>query len=106
MAILVMFFLLLYLLSVLLVVLAGDRNATGNFVYRGTYAIFWSSSESGANAFRRNLSSTKSGVYRYANNKANGFSVRCLRIKINIFFLHANFCVLVKNNNLGFYGNF
>jgi hypothetical protein len=105
MAILVMFIIIGFAF-VLLVVLAGNRNTSGAMVSRGTNANFWSSSESGSNAFRRNLNSTKSGVNRNANNKANGFSVRCLRTKINIFFLHANFCVLVKNNNLRFYGNF
>jgi uncharacterized protein (TIGR02145 family) len=59
-------------------VLAGSRNTGGTMALRGTRALFWSSSELGANAFRRYLDSSN-GVDRGASNKANGFSVRCLK---------------------------
>jgi uncharacterized protein (TIGR02145 family) len=78
MAILVMFIIIGFAF-VLLVVLAGNRNTSGAMVSRGTNANFWSSSESGSNAFRRYLFSTKSGVYRHAINQAYGYSVRCLK---------------------------
>jgi uncharacterized protein (TIGR02145 family) len=59
-------------------VLAGSRNTGGTMALRGTRALFWSSSELGANAFRRYLDSSN-GVDRGASDKANGFSVRCLK---------------------------
>jgi hypothetical protein len=40
---------------------------------------FWSSTESGSNAWRRNLNYGNSTVNRNDNTKANGFSVRCLK---------------------------
>ena len=59
--------------------LAGNRNNNGNFNNRGSNANFWSSSESGGNAWRRNLNSGNSTVNRNPNNKANGNSVRCTK---------------------------
>ncbi|PKL30878.1 hypothetical protein CVV43_05060 [Candidatus Saccharibacteria bacterium HGW-Saccharibacteria-1] len=41
-------------------------------------ANLWSSSESGGNAWNRNLNTTQANVNRNTNDKANGFSVRCL----------------------------
>jgi uncharacterized protein (TIGR02145 family) len=51
-------------------VLAGARATSGAMANRDSYAYFWSSSESGSNAFARYLNSTKAGVYRNAINKA------------------------------------
>lgn len=59
--------------------LAGHRNTDGSFYNRGTYAYFWSSTESGASAWLRILSSGISTVNRATNDKAFGFSVRCLK---------------------------
>jgi hypothetical protein len=59
--------------------LSGHRNITGYFNNLGTRAFFWSSSESGTNAWYRYLASSEARVYRYTNNKTNGFSVRCLK---------------------------
>jgi uncharacterized protein (TIGR02145 family) len=59
--------------------LAGYRNATGSFFNRGSYAGFWSSSESSSNARYRNLSSGNSPVRRNTDSKVYGFSVRCLK---------------------------
>ncbi len=59
--------------------LAGNRSTDGSFYSRGTYANLWSSSPSSASAWYRNLYSAGATVGRYANSKANGFSVRCLK---------------------------
>ena len=60
--------------------LAGNRNtASPWFNNRGTNTNFWSSAQSGSNAWNRNLNSSNSTVNRNANTKAYGFSVRCLK---------------------------
>ena len=59
--------------------LAGRRYHYGSFYSRGSYAYFWSSSESGGYAWRRFLYSGDSSVSRNTSNKAFGFSVRCLK---------------------------
>jgi len=59
--------------------LAGYRYTTGTFSLRGTYTYLWSSLESGTNAWLRNLHSGHATVYRDTNDKAIGFSVRCLQ---------------------------
>ncbi len=60
-------------------VLGGYRHTNGSFYVQGTNAGLWSSSESGASAWRRNLNSSNSTVGRGADDKALGFSVRCLQ---------------------------
>ncbi|MBU4368116.1 fibrobacter succinogenes major paralogous domain-containing protein [Patescibacteria group bacterium] len=60
-------------------ILAGYRDTDGTFYGRGTYAYFWSSTESGATAWYRDLDSANATVYRHTYGKANGFSVRCLK---------------------------
>ncbi len=59
--------------------LAGNRTSDGLFNLRGSAAFFWSSTESGSSAWDRYLSSNEARVYRKTNNKANGFSVRCVK---------------------------
>ena len=59
--------------------LTGYRNTNGSFNNRGTNSNIWSSLESGTNAWRRNLNSGNATVNRNANNKLNGFSVRCIK---------------------------
>ncbi len=59
--------------------LAGNRNTDGLFNNQGTNANFWSSVESGVNAWNRNLNLSNATVNRNANSQANGFSVRCLK---------------------------
>ena len=59
--------------------LAGNRNTDGSFNNQGSNANFWSSTESGVNAWNRYLYSGYATVYRSAYNQANGFSVRCLK---------------------------
>jgi len=58
--------------------LAGYRGTDGSFGGRGSVTNLWSSSESGTNAWRRYLNSNDAGVYRVTNDKANGWSVRCV----------------------------
>jgi uncharacterized protein (TIGR02145 family) len=61
-----------------------EGNAAGNsfglaFNSRDTDSSFWSSSESGANAYYRAMISGFSTVYREASGKTHGYSVRCLK---------------------------
>ncbi|MDC9721054.1 MAG: hypothetical protein PSN46_10065 [Gammaproteobacteria bacterium] len=59
--------------------LAGYRYTGGSFYSRGDNTFLWSSTESGSDAYSRNLNTSFATVYRYTLNKANGFSVRCLK---------------------------
>ncbi len=59
--------------------LAGYRSTGGSFSYLTGSADLWSSLESGASAWKRNLYSGNATVYRSTSSKANGFSVRCLK---------------------------
>ena len=60
--------------------MSGFRNTNGSFYSLGSYTLFWSSSaSSSSNAWSRFLSTSYSTVYRSNDNKAHGFSVRCLR---------------------------
>ncbi len=60
--------------------LAGDRFTSGTFNSRGSGGNWWSSSETSATfAQRRYLVSSQAGVSRTSPNKANGYSVRCLK---------------------------
>ncbi len=59
--------------------LAGYRFTGGSFNGRSSSTDFWSSLPSGGNAWYRNLSSGNAAVSRTTGNKANGFSVRCLK---------------------------
>ena len=58
--------------------LAGLRNTDGSFLYLASLALLWSSSESSTSAWIRYLNSGNATVNRNTNDKANGFSVRCL----------------------------
>ncbi len=57
--------------------LAGYRDAADE--NRGTYAIYWSSSVSGGDAYSRSLNSGLPEVGRSISNKALAWSVRCLK---------------------------
>ena len=57
----------------------GYRDTDGSFYGRTTYALLWSSTESGTGAWIRNLNSGYSTVYRHTDDKAYGFSVRCIK---------------------------
>ena len=73
--------------------LAGNRNTTGAFNNRATNANFWSSSQSGSNAWNRNLNSSNATVNRNTNSKANGFSVRCLKDR-EIYIVETRHCLV------------
>jgi uncharacterized protein (TIGR02145 family) len=81
--------------------LAGNRNTDGTFNNRTTNANIWSSSQSGSNAWNRNLNSTNATVNRNTNSKANGFSVRCLKDR-EIYIVETQQCcvsIVGKNKN-------
>jgi len=56
---------------------AGYRITSGDLRNVGSYGFWWSSSPSGSRAWRRNLYSSNSDVYRITDLQAYGFSVRC-----------------------------
>ena len=58
----------------------GSRSFNYSFSFEGLFAFFWSSTEFSANnAWYRNLNYDSSYLFRYFNNKQNGFSVRFVR---------------------------
>ncbi len=59
--------------------LAGRRSTYGSFYDRGSFSIFWSSTESGSYAWFRYLDSSEARVDRNTIHKADGFSVRCVK---------------------------
>jgi uncharacterized protein (TIGR02145 family) len=57
---------------------AGNRNnSNGSLNNVGSNGNYWSSTVSGTNA--RNLNFNSSNANMNSNNRANGFSVRCLK---------------------------
>ncbi|MCK5063489.1 MAG: hypothetical protein KAR23_06175, partial [Candidatus Aenigmarchaeota archaeon] len=77
--------------------LAGYRGTDSSFNGRGTYATFWSSSESGTDAWRRILYSGFSTVRRNVNDKATGFSVRCLKDDLEGTYIEASTGTIAAN---------
>jgi uncharacterized protein (TIGR02145 family) len=59
--------------------MSGYRYTGGSFSNMGSYTHFWSSAASGSSAWRRDLGTSYSTVYRSTSSKASGFSVRCIR---------------------------
>jgi len=58
----------------------GGRNQNNDFSGIGYYAWFWSSTEHDSNlAWYRELMQLNSIIYRHADNKRRGLSVRCVR---------------------------
>lgn len=58
----------------------GYRNTDGSFNNVGDNGNWWSATENSAtNGWNRNLNYTEARVNRNTNNKANGFSVRCVK---------------------------
>jgi uncharacterized protein (TIGR02145 family) len=58
----------------------GCRYSNGNFLYMGSYAYYWSSTEYNSdNAWDRYLGFNYSQVSHDCNYKQRGFSVRCVR---------------------------
>jgi len=58
---------------------SGYRGTGGNYNVRSFETFLWSSTESGAIAWIRDLGYLITQVFRSANNKAYGFSVRCVK---------------------------
>ena len=59
---------------------SGYRYTNGNYYGRSYYAYLWSSFQySDTSAWYRRLRYSRTDVYRYYDNRAYGFSVRCLR---------------------------
>ena len=58
---------------------SGFRNTSGSFYNLSSNAYFWSSLESGTNAWLRLLHYDNSRVNRGGYNKSDGFSVRCIQ---------------------------
>ena len=59
--------------------LTGARGTNSNYYTRGSNTYLWSSTVGTTGAWKRCLYSTESNVYRNDYDKANGFSVRCLK---------------------------
>ena len=57
----------------------ASRNTDGTFPGLGIYGRFWTSSESGTAAMRRNMESPRADIARSEGNKLFGMSVRCLK---------------------------
>ncbi len=58
----------------------GLRSTNGSFSDIGIRGRWWSSSEfASTTAWYRLMNNNNGGVYRFSTNKANGFSVRCVR---------------------------
>jgi uncharacterized protein (TIGR02145 family) len=58
---------------------AGYRFTSGSFALQSDVAYFWSSGESGGNAWSRSLDHYDPRVVRSANSMSFGFSVRCVQ---------------------------
>ena len=66
--------------EVLGVVFAGFRtHSGGGFNHLGTGALWWSSSVSGSGVWGRALGTGSTSVWRFADSRSFGFSVRCVR---------------------------
>ena len=62
------------------ILLEGRRDTNGFFgTYRSDRTNFWTSTQSGSNAYRRVIYVTSSGVYRDNSSKSFAYSVRCLK---------------------------
>ncbi len=58
----------------------GNRFVTGTFNRIGNSGYFWTSTEAeDGHAWRRGVDINEEGIYRSINDKAFGFSVRCIR---------------------------
>lgn len=58
----------------------GNRSAGGGGFYNlGTEAVWWSSSVGGSGTWYRALNTGYTSVWRYADSRSFGFSVRCVR---------------------------
>jgi uncharacterized protein (TIGR02145 family) len=58
-------------------------NSKVVFTKKGSFAYFWTSSDTASFAWNRYLEFNKSGVGRTKSNKSSGFSIRCLKNRLN-----------------------
>jgi uncharacterized protein (TIGR02145 family) len=58
---------------------AGVRKINGQFMNAGNNVYWWTANEISGNAWFRFLGFNSSGVYRYYDNKRDGYSVRCVK---------------------------
>ena len=71
---------------------SGNRNRTnGTLNNQGTNGNYWSSTVNGTNARNLNFNSTEANTNN--NNRANGFTVRCLKDYNTI--LHCVFLIIM-----------
>ncbi len=63
--------------STLKLVAAGHRNRNGGMSGRATLGYYWASEENGTNS--RNFQDTATTAIMSSNQRANGFSVRCIK---------------------------
>jgi uncharacterized protein (TIGR02145 family) len=56
--------------------LSKDNLGAGNI---GTYGVWWSSTDNGANAYRRSITAAAGSVTRSSYTKNNLYSVRCIQ---------------------------
>ena len=56
----------------------GNRNTSGALLNFGSFGLWWSSSPSNSDAWRRHLVGNYSGINSYTDSQAVGYSVRCL----------------------------
>ena len=73
----VVFYIEMYKRYVLLSVAGNRNNSNGTLNNVGSNDNYWSSTVNGSNA--RNLNFNSSNANMNSNNRANGFSVRCLK---------------------------
>ena len=59
--------------------MSGYRNTNGTFNNRGINTNFWSATEDGTDAWKRNFNDSHDDINRNKNDKKNGFSVRCIK---------------------------
>jgi len=58
----------------------GGRSTGGEFTTKGKYGTWWSATEwNSTGAYLRDMYADKSTVFRGGSDKANGFSVRCVK---------------------------
>ena len=81
---------------------AGNRNNNGDQNNRGNNGNYWSSTPNGNNGYARNLNFNDGNVNMNNNNRANGFSVRCvqdLQLYLFYFLLHYGYLRKDKRNS-------
>ena len=76
--------------------MSGYRSTLGAFYRRGVDTNFWSASEGGSDAWRRNFNVSHDHINRNKNDKKNGFSVRCIELE------NTKLTIVNKRNFYGF----